>query len=93
MWDFLNTRGGRLTTAVVGIAGVYAIDAVENVVKTGMKHKYEMKAESDKYGSVSFAPHEAESSQGSAGELVAGKSEQSEQSKQSKQHENEEEKR
>lgn len=79
MWDFLNTRGGRLTTAVVGITGVYAIDAVENVVKTGMKHKYEMKTESDKYGSVSFAPHEAESSQGSAGELVAGKSERSKQ--------------
>lgn len=67
MWDFLNTRGGRLTTAVVGIAGVYAIDAVENVVKTGMKHKYEMKAESEKYGSVSFAPHEAKSSQGPSG--------------------------
>ena len=64
MWDFLNTRGGRLTTAVVGIAGVYAIDAVENVVKTGMKHKYEMKAESEKYGTVSFAPHEAGRSAG-----------------------------
>ena len=88
MWDFLNTRGGRLTTAVVGIAGVYAIDAVENVVKTGMKHKYEMKAESEKYGSVSFAPHEADRSSGevvAAGEVVAGKSEHS------KQHQNEEE--
>lgn len=84
MWDFLNTRGGRLTTAVVGIAGVYAIDAVENVVKTGMKHKYEMKAESDKYGSVSFAPHEAGG--------VATTSEQSEQLEQSKRHQNEEEK-
>lgn len=56
MLEFLNTRGGRLTAAVAGIVGVYAIDSLSDVVKTGMERGYGMKAESPKYGSVSLSP-------------------------------------
>lgn len=62
MLDFLNTRGGRLTAAVAGIAGIYAIDSLSDVVKTGMERRYEMKAESPKHGSVSLSPGDAHTS-------------------------------
>lgn len=56
MLEFLNTRGGRLTAAVAGIAGIYAIDSLSEVVKTGMERGYGMKAEAPKHGSVSLSP-------------------------------------